>query len=389
MSKRLRAHFGKRGYNKVIVFQREVDGPFWVEWWDGRGDYQRKSLGKHVGTQNIYDFELACTLGKKLADSLETKSFNATVSQLVKSREIHTIHELIDRYEAHHQSEWSESHARDQARMGEFWKEELGHTRTLLFPEREVVIESIAKEAASKRGWSARSTQAYLVYIQAVYRFAARMLHWISVDEELTAIRKPTVKASRSQHFTKAQIKALLASSWDVDPRIGVAVRVAVLTGRRSGAIANLKITDLTEINGRPALRFDAGADKAGKEGFAIIDAECERMVRELSAMARPKSCGWLMPYGDLRKPSKNAQPVDSNWLARTLKTAEDAAEVEHVKGRGMHGFKRSLATLASDRKAASKQSGTRQDTLETYYEKEDYAAAAEMVDEMSARLSE
>ena len=61
-------------------------------------------------------------------------------------------------------------------------------------------------------------------------------------------------------------------------------------------------------------------------------------------------------------------------------------AGIETVDGRAYHGIKRRFATAALDRRAASKQSGTNEETLGKHYEQDDLASKIELAKNLNAQ---
>lgn len=379
--------FGKKGFNRVVVWQHEKVGAYYIAWYDGHGQRFKKSVGRFLGTEVVYDEEVAIATGKQLAKDLAGAR---TAEQLARAKRQpieHTLGQLLQRYHFEQEGEWSDSHRKAQERFRHYFLD-VFDPETPLQEISASKVQNALRVTAQARGWSKRSVQAYMVYIKAAFRYANRMLRWIPEAFDLRELKAPSANAKKSDSFAVEEVKALLEVAPEVDLRMAAAIRIAVLTGRRSSAIAELSVDDITEKAGHPALRFREDSDKAGKEGIAIVDEETEKALVALLNTPLVKSSGLLFPHGSLKRTrSKGVRPVTADWLAKRLRDVEDAAGVEHVDGRGMHGFKRTMATLADDRKAASKQTGTNQATLERYYEKDNFEAAAEVVEKIAEKI--
>jgi hypothetical protein len=125
-----------------------------------------------------------------------------------------------------------------------------------------------------------------------------------------------------------------------------------------------------------------AAIDAAMGDGYL---AELEAAFREKRLADYP-----LFPAGKLRKgkvPVREvpASPMDRSTLTRYLRDLEDAAQVEHIDGRGWHGLRRAFTdlypTATADARVLDQLGGwTQGSTMRegTYQDKESDSVAAE-----------
>lgn len=152
----------------------------------------------------------------------------------------------------------------------------------------------------------------------------------------------------RREAYDDAEYEALLEAAPEITmgrgeegPRAPI-LEILVLvgfTGRRIGAVLALRWADWYPDRGAHGeLRWRAEEDKVGREWRAPVTPEVyealENLRRERLA-AEGEMSEWIFPAP--RSKGHLRSSVARSWLLK----AEKAAGVEHVKGRGFHGFRR------------------------------------------------
>lgn len=160
-----------------------------------------------------------------------------------------------------------------------------------------------------------------------------------------------------------------------VDLRLAVAVEIAWATGRRINAIRTLSADAYAD----GWVQFPGATDKARRSGKAYLTDSARIAVEMLLQTPAVQASGLMFPAGDLGEPNPKRSAVSDVALTRWLHKAEVLAEVEKIEGRAFHAIKRRFATATEASTAASKQSGTRKDTLQSKYEQDDEAPKIEL----------
>jgi integrase len=137
---------------------------------------------------------------------------------------------------------------------------------------------------------------------------------------------------------SKERYRAMLAVAPKVDWRCEIALVLTYETGRRIGAVRQLRWADVDLEDLR--IRWREESDKIGLEKIRPITAEAAAVLRK----ARLKSPGigdaWVLPSP--RDPSKPcSRHLAGDWWLRM----EKMAELEHVSRLGWHGNRREFAT--------------------------------------------
>lgn len=325
------------------VYERSVSPVLYIEWhWRGRR--RQESLKSRTG-HPVTDKRLAMRIAHEAARKLESEHNRAALASEYAG-EGRTLRDLFDRL--HAVRTWKDTAGPERFRR--FWLESLGEDT----PVSEITPAMV--EACGKPEWSAKTLRHYRKYIDGAFRYAKRKLRWIAEPLDLDM---PTMEASKAQAYTLAEVRALLPALEAVDPRAGWIGHVAWQTGRRLTAVRTMLKEHVTLHDDHAVLHFPAETDKAGKVGEAVIVGEALRLTRALMASPGIYVLGVTPPRKEL---------VLKGWLPR----AEDAADVKHIEGRGLHALKRRYATETRGMRGRDKQAGTRDRTLEVKYDRAD-----------------
>ena len=346
---------GRRGVNRVRVYERYAGSPIQVEWYLGGQRYQR-SLEHETGYK-IHDHRDAMRLADRLARRLE-QSRNAKMRQHLFGTSPHrTMAQLLVRLHTDREDGWSAMYVSDQSRYRRFWLDKLGEG-TVLATVSAAMVESVARREAKAREWSPRSHGAALRYIVDAFYYAERKLKWLTPQHNLSAVSIPSPK-SRGRSYSLVEVKKLLAGFEAVDDRAGWIGHVLWQTGRRLTAVRTLPKSAVELRDGHAVITFPGETDKTGREGVAVIVGRAFELTGDL--MQRPGR------YVLGTEPASLDECVKI-WLPN----AESAGDVKHVKGRGWHGLKRSYSNVSKGLPGRDRQSGTREDTLRRVYEVDD-----------------
>lgn len=157
----------------------------------------------------------------------------------------------------------------------------------------------------------------------------------------------------RRPRYTDEELAALADVAWDVDPRFGLFLALAVETGQRAGALRRLRRSHIDRAHPKGVsdvaphgwIVFSADLMKAGAETVVYLTAEARAALkRAWDGHLRERERAWIMEGTDY--PLFPAEldpenPVDRRRLLDWLEEAESRARVPHVPGRGFHGIRR------------------------------------------------
>ncbi len=117
---------------------------------------------------------------------------------------------------------------------------------------------------------------------------------------------------------------------------------LAVETGRRLGAIVNLRYSDLLLDRGpHGSIRWRADSDKQGRESIVPISPA---LRRTLDAVLKERPGIGDTPL--FPSPADHSVPVDRYMPAKWLRKAEDLAGLEPMTGSLWHAYRRRWATV-------------------------------------------
>lgn len=325
---------GRKGVNRVTVYERDRGTSIYVLWHDDLGRH-RKSLATVLG-HPVTDREIAIEAANRMAIAQKRKR-NQQAAQALGLPTKRTLGELFERRHSDLRVKWSEKYAKSRELRRAFWLTALGE-ECRLEAVSPAVVEMVAREAQGSK--SDRWRQDVLRYLVDSFGYARRKLKWIGEAHDLSAVDVPAAKGE-SKPYTLAEARKLLPALWDVHPVAGWIGEVAAQTGRRLTAIRKLRPTDVLEMDGCTVIQFPASTDKVRNSGQAVVDGLRART-------------DWTMP----------SQELCNAWIHE----AEQRAGIQHQQGRAWHGLKRLYATLVAGEPGADKQSGTLASTLETHY---------------------
>lgn len=351
---------GKKGVNRVTVFERPDATNIFVEWWDSLGRH-RQSLRKASGVP-VTDRDEAMRACDKMAAAQEQKA-NQTFGEMLGVPTDRNLLDLLKRLHADKGAEWSESYRRDQDRYRKFWEAKLGAVR--LAHVTPAQLEKIAAAAFPKK---ANTRGKVLRYIVDAFYYAQHKLKWITEEHNLSAVNIPKAK-TQSRPYTLEEAKKLLPALEAVDWRAGWIGYVAVLTGRRLTAIRTLprQAGWFEDLGDHGVLAFPGETDKARNTGEAIVTGT----ALELTRRAR-------------KRYSVPSMEEVQDWL----RAAEKAAGVPHKTHRSWHGLKRLYATLAKGHAGREKQSGTTGATLDRVYVQDERDPKLALAKMLAGRLA-
>lgn len=378
---------GVKGVNRITVYEREAGASLYLEWRDDLGRHQQ--VLKTVVGHPVTDKALAVELCKHLAEKQEQRR-NASAAELIfGGKKPRSLGDLLERLHADKGAKWSEKHRKEQDRFRAFWTAKLGADAKLTrVPP--ALVERIVREAGELRKWSPRTRQARLRYIVDAFSYAQHKLKWITERHNLSAVEIPQPE-SRGASYTRDEVTRLLPALYRVDLRAAFVGEVANQSGRRLNAIRTLETSALKIVTHEGervgVLTFPGETDKARRSGEVALYGRALAVAEELLTMPAVRKSGYFCPQGPLKKPGKQrAELTHARSFQRWLEDAEKIARIPHVKGRGFHGIKRRFATDTTDRRAASKQSGTNEDTLSKHYEQDDFAPKLRLVKNLEAK---
>lgn len=358
---------GQKGVNRVTVFERKPGGPLHVEWWDNEGRH-RETLTNASG-HPITDRDLAQKIARSMSDAQRAKRNAQAAHALLGQATPRTLGELLARLHERREAKWSSKYRKDQKRFRRFWLRSLG-AGTYLRDVTAGRVEDVANRAKKANDWSDRTQQAYLRYIVDAFTFAQVKEKWITEQHNLSAVEFPTVRG-QSLPYTDAEMQAMRKAAPKVGVREAAFYEIARGTGRRSTAIRTLRMDAIEDRGEFVIVQFPGATDKARRAGQAVLVGAGAKRVRTLLEQPAVQATGYLFPYGALDSSDKDRKPMGENPTAEMIHAIEEEAGVKHVKGRAAHGIKRWFATKAKDRRAASKQSGTSEQTLRGTYEQD------------------
>lgn len=353
---------GKRGVNRVRVYERSVSPVLYIEWhW--RGKRRQESLKTKTG-HPVTDKRLAREIAIQAARDLKREHHRAARARMLGTGEERTVGALLERL--HSARQWKDESG--QARFRRFWVEELG-AETPLTDVTPAMI-----EAAGKATWSAKTLRHYRSYIVGAYTFAETKLKWIGPEDNLSAVDLPSAKGKASA-YALAEIRRLLPALESVDTRAGWIGHVCWQTGRRLSAVRKVLKSHVTLSDGHALIHFPAETDKAGKASDVPVVDRALELTRIL--MDRPGK------YVLGTKPPRKELCL-KGWLPK----AEAAAGIDHVTGRGFHAIKRRYATETRGLVGREKQAGTLATTLDSKYVQDDLAPKLEVAIAQSVSVS-
>lgn len=336
-----RRSFGRKGVNRVTVYERPDGSSIYIEWWDDNGR-NREVLRRSIGTP-LTDRDKAVELAKMAAVEQEKKR-NAKAAELIGLPVPRSVSELLAELHETRAPDWSERYAKEQERYRAFWEDRIGST--VVTNVRGALAERIARKHYSDKVSARRHALRYLI---DAFNFAEKKLKWIEPRFNLSDVDLPKAEnVSRAYRLDEA--RKLLPAMEEVDWRLGFIGHVMMLTGRRAGAVRRVpsKPGWFEDHGDFGIIHFPGETDKARNMGESAVYGHALRLAR--------KAAG-----GRWRSPTRDQV---RGWTEE----AERRAGVPHVHRRGIHGLKRLYATLSKGHAGREKQSGTTGQTLDRVY---------------------
>lgn len=385
MPKLWRWSIGQKAYNKVTVYERRPNGPLSIQWWDDNGRHN-ESL-ENVAGQPVHDKELAMLIARRSSDEQAKARERDSAAALFGIPARHTLKELLDALHEAKEEEWSEKYRKDQRRYKAFWLLALGKDIPLPLPP--IALSEVVKKAAKAKKWGPRTRGAYIQYLKDAVSFAQMHLKWLGEADNLSALKLPKLD-SQSLPYTKTEMHKMLAAAPSVDLRIAAFLHIAYDAQRRKGAIRTLsgKAYRREDVEGvmRGVVQMPGVTDKARKSGQVVLTESGAQILEALLATPEVQQSGRMFP-GRRRGPGP-IPSISYKRLDSLLRAVEEAAGVQHIEGRGLHGIKRRASTDAIKRggiRRASKQSGTTEATLQRRYDQDELEDKAELADLLEA----
>lgn len=367
---------GNKGLNRITVYERIPDGPLQIEWFDRDGRH-RETLKNMAGVV-ILDRDIATEIADSASTAQRKRREAGAAYELLGRPDPRTLKELTDAYHNAKEAGWSHHHVRIQKGLRDFWLLSLGGNTQLreITPAR---VNQVVRIKAKGKDWSPRSQQKYLRYIVDAFTYAERKLKWIGEANNLSAVDLPRPRGV-SRAYSLEDIQAMIATAPQVDPRIAAALWVLWVTGRRLNAVRTLTVAALEHEGERLVIQFPGETDKARRSGRAYLGERAACVVRALLELPAVQASGLLFPATIEGKPKR---ALSDGEFRELLRTVEQRAGVELRRGRGFHAIKRRFSSESKDKAAASKQSGTRRETLETHYDQDDPAPKIALADDL------
>lgn len=342
---------GTKGISWVRVYERSQSARSLHVEWMWQGQRIQRTL-KAITGHPITDKKLAMKIAMRMARELEDKH-NAVGNLNVfggndASEARHTLKQLFTEYHRAKHASWSDHTRKACERHRDVWIKALGGGTP---------IESITPaevEAVRLKG-GAETRRKQLVHLRGAFSWAVKKKRWLRPDQDLFGLTMPTAQKSVGLGYSLEEVRALLLALKEESPAAEWMGHVAWQTGRRTSSILAVTPEDIELHSEFAVVTFRAEADKSGNTSTAVVTGRAFELCQELLDTTSDTICG------------VTAQTALRGWLWR----AEKLAGVPRKAGRGWHSFKRAFATAAGDIGAASKQSGTRRETLTGIYEQD------------------
>jgi integrase len=159
----------------------------------------------------------------------------------------------------------------------------------------------------------------------------------------LRGLKVPREESPRRPMFTLEQCFALRRATQDHSPTAERFVMLAWYTGHRSGAIRQLRWSDIDLEAG--TIRWRAEMDKIGYEHRNPIHSELIAFLKRERSLTGAIGDAWVFPNdGDSGKPISRECAVQALWPA--LRSAADIPTGERY---GWHSFRRAFANALRD----------------------------------------
>ena len=351
---------GKKGVSWVRVFERRHSTVSLYAEWFWQGKRVTRALRSVVG-HPVTDRRLAMQIADRMANELERKQ-NDEVFRKLEVNAGEDIPRLAKTMADYHEAKakiWSDHHRAAMERRRDFWLKQFGPE----VPLPHITPAMVESADMSGSGSTQRKT---LMYMRGLYTWAIKKARVLPLSYDLSGIEMPGVTKG-GLSYTIHEIRELLLALEEESPEAAWMGQVAWQTGRRLGAILAVEPEDCHVFDDYALITFRSDHDKANKTGDAALTGRGVELTKLLLATDRNTMT------------NQTSDTAQRGWLYR----AEERAGIPRIKGRGWHSFKRAFATAADNMGAASKQSGTRRETLTGIYEQDWGAPKVELAEQM------
>ncbi len=330
---------GKRGRNRVRVFEHPECGILFVEY------YERDlTSGKSK--------RIRCSLGHRDTREAEKQADQIAAAMLVdlpdRATDI-TLGRLFDIYEAEvsgTKGKEKQAHDKRTARMllQFFGKDRKAHSLNV----RDVSAFISKRREGTVGPSSERKRRVRNRQIEYDLKFLMAVLNWGTKAREsgrplidrhpLSGIRLPKEQSPHRPRMSNADYSALIVSAEEVDWRLKLALVLAHETGHRIGAITKLRWSDVDFE--KKNIRWREDNDKAGREHVTPILDKCLEALTEARSHRLAVGDAWIFPA-----PRKPDRPCSRDQMARWFRKAADLAGVQFQPRTGFHSLRRKFAS--------------------------------------------
>lgn len=327
---------GEKGRNRVRAYRRD-SGIIYLEFYEA-GERKRISTGHR-------DAEKA----KQQADELAARFATEDPDETEKI----TLGALFDRYLRERTPEKADSTQKHDRRCAELFGRYFGRGREAETLNRELwdrFIRERRSGAIDARGHEVAEQEQESVGPRIVaknLKLLRAVLNW-GVQADLLdhnpceGYPYPKEENPNRPVLSEERFQAMLRVASEVDWRFKLALILANETGHRIGSIRRLRWSDVDLSQG--AVRWRGSEDKMRNEHLTPLTETADEALREARRKRPALGDTWVFPA-----PKDSSKPCSRHLMRDWWFQAEDAADLEHVKGLGWHGIRRKFATELKD----------------------------------------
>jgi integrase len=154
----------------------------------------------------------------------------------------------------------------------------------------------------------------------------------------LRGLPLPRTENPRRALVTDERYAKLLAVADRVHLRLGLLLVMAYETGHRGASIRKLRWSDVDLDMGRVHWRGEN--EKTGFDHRTPLTSSAVRALQKARRRGAVIGDGWIFPSD--RRPDL---PLSRHTIPKWIERAEELANLAHVSGLGLHGFRRTFAT--------------------------------------------
>lgn len=283
-----------------------------------------------------------------LADSTAAERRLAILEGRTSAREKRsiTVKGLLGKYH-----DWLESQDRssktfeDKLLCRKFWLAALGTAVVTELTTADVV--RIAANARRRGGHTARWDRKRLEYLRAAVRWGSDEARLYDTYP-LRGLKLPEYKPdTRELVYTPQEAMRLATPHPDVDWRVTLTASIICDTGRRIGAVLQIRRDDLVLVEGRLHVVFRAEFDKGRRTATVPVSEATALQIADALELSEVIESGCLIPEGRTGYTDPTFRPLNKHAATKALHRAEVTLEVASVLGRGWHGLKRRHVTTS------------------------------------------